>query len=117
MSSAARTPPRYVPTLTEVVYPVAAPTSDGGADATMPSGEVAEPESLGSMQEQMVHRVMQRVDVLIEQRLLDAITTVVQQHTKSLEPLLREEIEYVVRQSVSEAVAEELPLGRPAGVQ
>ena len=116
MPSAARTPPRYVPTLTEVVYPVTAPTPDRVADATTPPDEVAEPESFGSMQEQMIHRVMQRVDVLVEQRLLDAITTVVQQHTKSLEPLLREEIEYVVRQSVSEAVAEELPPGPPAGM-
>ncbi|TAM34981.1 MAG: hypothetical protein EPN61_16580 [Burkholderiaceae bacterium] len=117
MSSAARTPPRYVPTLTEVVYPSVAPTPDLAVDAKTTAEKIADSESFGSMQEQMIHRVMQRVDVLIEQRLLDAITTVVQQHTKSLEPLLREEIEYVVRQSVSEAVAEELPLGRPAGVQ
>jgi hypothetical protein len=116
MSGTARTPPRYVPTLTEVVYPVAAPTPDGAGDAAAPSGKVAGPEAFGSMQEQMVHRVMQRVDVLVEQRLLEAINTVVQQYTKSLEPLLREEIEYVVRQSVSEAVAEELPPAGPARV-
>lgn len=115
MSATARTPPRYVPTLTEVVYPVAVPTVQGAGDAAVPAGTLAEPESFGSMQEQMVHRVMQRVDVLVEQRLFEAINTVVQQYTKSLEPLLREEIEYVVRQSVSEAVAEELPAGDPAG--
>ena len=115
MPVAARTPPRYVPTLTEVVYPVVAPTPDPAVDAKTPADEVAETESVGSMQEQMIHRVMQRVDTLVEQRLLEAITTVVQQHAKSLEPVLREEIGYVVRQSVSEAIAEELPAGHPVG--
>ena len=94
---AARTPPRYVPTLTEVVYPIVVPPPDLAADAKTTVDKIADSESFGSMQEHMVHRVMQRVDVLVEQRLLEAITTVVQQHTKSLEPLLREEIEYVVR--------------------
>ncbi|MDR3454734.1 MAG: hypothetical protein P4L96_18375 [Rhodoferax sp.] len=116
MSRAARTPPRYVPTLTEIVTPVAEPAPDWVADVPVLPDEVTEPESFSSMQEQIVHRVMQRVNVLVEQRLLEAITTVVQQHTRSLEPLLREEIESVVRQSVSEAVAEELAIGSSAGI-
>ena len=116
MAGTARTPPRYVPTLTEIVTPVEAPAPQWAADAMALSDEAAEPESFGSMQEQMVHRVMQRVDVLVGQRLLEAVAAVVQQHTKSLEPLLREEIEDVVRQSVSEAIAEELAIGNPAGL-
>ena len=116
MSGAARTPPRYVPTLTEIVTPVEEPVPQWAGDAMALSDEAAEPESFSSMQEQMVHRVMQRVNVLVEQRLLEAIAAVVQQHTQSLEPLLREEIEEVVRQSVTEAIAEELAIGNPAGV-
>lgn len=116
MSGATRTPPRYVPTLTEIVTPVEEPAPQWAADALALSDEAAEPESFSSMQEQMVHRVMLRVDVLVEQRLLEAIAAVVQQHTRSLEPLLREEIEDVVRQSVSEAIAEELAIGNPAGL-
>ena len=50
MAGAPRTPPRYVPTLTEVVQPAAAP-AEGGA------------VSLEKLQEQMIHRVMQRVDL------------------------------------------------------
>jgi len=116
MPGAARTPPRYVPTLTEIVTPVEEPAPPWATDAMALSDEAAEPESFSSMQEQMVHRVMQRVDVLVEQRLLEAIAAVVQQHTRSLEPLLREEIEDVVRQSVSEAIAEELAIGSPDGM-
>ena len=65
-------------------------------------------------EEFMVHRVMQRVDVMLEKRLRDAIATVVQEQTRSVVPRLREEIESVVRHSVYEAVAEELAGGQPA---
>ena len=51
---------------------------------------------------------MQRVDLSLERRLREAIATLVLEHTRNLGPLLREEIELVVRQSVSDAVAQEL---------
>lgn len=102
MAAAPRTPPRYVPTLTEVVQPAAAP-EDGAA------------VSLEQLQEQVIHRVMQRVDLSLERRLREAIATLVLEHTRNLGPLLREEIELVVRQSVSDAVAQEL-VGRSGGV-
>ncbi|MDP1142499.1 hypothetical protein, partial [Klebsiella pneumoniae] len=60
-----------------------------------------------------VHRVMQRVDGILEQRLRDAIATVVQEQTRSVLPRLREEIESVVRHAVYEAVADELASGAP----
>jgi hypothetical protein len=101
MAAAPRTPPRYVPTLTEVVQPAAAP-EDGAA------------VSLEQLQEQVIHRVMQRVDLSLERRLREAIATLVLEHTRNLGPLLREEIELVVRQSVSDAVAQEL-VGRSGG--
>ena len=51
---------------------------------------------------------MQRVDVSLDHRLREAIAVVVQEQTRSVVPRLREEIEAVVRQSVYEAVADEL---------
>ncbi|WP_369858189.1 hypothetical protein [Acidovorax sp. 69] len=65
------------------------------------------------MEEYMVHRVMQRVDVVLDQRLREAIATVVQEQTRSVLPRLREEIESVVRHAVYEAVADELASGGP----
>ena len=59
-------------------------------------------------EESVVHRVMQRVDVGLDQRLRDAIATVLSEQTRSLLPRLREEVESVVRHVVYEAVAEEL---------
>ena len=48
------------------------------------------------------------LDVLLEQRLTEAIATVIHEQTRSIVPRLREEVESVVRQSVYEAVADEL---------
>ena len=64
-------------------------------------------------EEHLVHRVMQRVDVVLDQRLREAIATVVQEQTRSVLPRLREEIESVVRHAVYEAVADELASGAP----
>lgn len=64
------------------------------------------------VEEYMIHRVMQRVDVVLDQRLRDAIATVVQEQTRSVLPRLREEIESVVRHAVYEAVADELASGQ-----
>jgi hypothetical protein len=60
------------------------------------------------MQEQLVHRVLQRVDLVLNQRLREALSELVVSHTQSIEPLLRQEIELVVRDAVSAAVAQEL---------
>lgn len=103
-----KTPPQYVPTLTEVVQPLApdmphaAPALAQALHATPPSGLV---------EEQLVHRIMQRVDLLLERRLREAIATVVLEQTRSMAPALREEIEAVVRQTVSDALAQELTRG------
>lgn len=91
---AGRQPPRYVPTLTEVVKS-AAEAAPGVSDGSL-------------SQEQLIHRVMQRVDVTLERRLREAIAATVLEQTRAIGQLLREEIEQVVRQTVSQAFAEEL---------
>jgi hypothetical protein len=86
-----RTPPRFVPTLTEVVHSGAAPMA--------PTPAVSH--------EQIAQRVLQRVDLVLDRRLREAIATVVLEQTNLLTPLLRERLEQVVREVVTEAVAEE----------
>lgn len=90
-----KVPPRYVPTLTEVVTPVAS----AGAG----------PQAQRMTEEQLVHRVLQRIDLLLDARLREAIATVVIEQTRSLAPALREEIETVVRKTVADALAQEFP--------
>ncbi|MFI8616543.1 hypothetical protein ACIGHN_13660 [Acidovorax sp. NPDC077693] len=85
--------------------------------ASAPRAMVAPPAVARALpdgfEEYMVHRVMQRVDVVLDQRLREAIATVVQEQTRSVLPRLREEIESVVRHAVYEAVADELASGTP----
>jgi hypothetical protein len=142
-----KSPPRFVPTLTDVVRedpagrlqqepgvrPEAIPAlgMQPQTQAALPSSAQATPPPVTQpsaptlnhglppdLEEHLVHRVMQRVDLVLDMRLRDAIATVVQEQTRSMLPRLREEVESVVRQSVYEAVADELaadptrPLGR-----
>jgi hypothetical protein len=89
---ATRNPPRYVPTLTEVVKTSGAPTAS----------------PLDASEEQLVQRVMQRVDLALERRLREAIAAAVLEQTRSIAPLLRGEIEDAVREVVAQAFADEL---------
>ncbi|WP_395057286.1 hypothetical protein [Polaromonas sp.] len=98
-----RTPPspRFVPTLTEIVQPVRA--QDLAVDTPGPG----EPD-MKNLQEQMVHRVMQRVDLTLDRLLRETVGRLVLEHTQALAPSLRDEIEIVVRQSVNQAFEQEL---------
>jgi hypothetical protein len=118
----ARTPPRFVPTLTTVLEVPAEPASASPpapepepAVAADPSKAVAlGPQALLSevdafrVEEQLLHRVLQRVDLSLEERLSDTVSAAVQQQLDSMIPRLREEIETVLRELVSEALAREL---------
>ncbi|APW38135.1 hypothetical protein RD110_13790 [Rhodoferax koreense] len=127
-----RTPPRFVPTLTEVVQnePVSSPMSPPEPVApaafvpalsqlSAESDPTAEPKAMldvvatETLEDQIIHRVMQRVDLSLEQRLQQAVSAMVLAQTQLLVPRLREEIEFVVRQSVSDAVADELATRNP----
>ncbi|MDT0136192.1 hypothetical protein [Acidovorax sp. PRC11] len=79
--------------------------------AAAPSGPSVPPltaADFSGIEEMVIHRIIQRVDVVLDQRLREAIATVVQEQTRSMVPRLREEVESVVRHAVYEAVADEL---------
>ena len=111
-------PPRFVPTLTEVIRPMsvpAAPTAPPPAPlnasetsvTAAPLPPASSPAPSADIQEQMVQRVLQRVDLMLDRRLREVVGQLILEHTQSLAPRLREEIEDVVRQSVSQAFASE----------
>jgi len=99
-----------VPTLTDVVYPVDHFNLNHPINQPLPQTDFL--QSPVQLEDQIVHRVMQRVDLVLERRLREAVAQVILSQTQSLGPRLREEIELVVRESVSQAVAHELPQGR-----
>jgi hypothetical protein len=82
--SSTRTPPRFVPTLTEVVQ--GAPASLGGVPGVSP--------------DQLAQRVLQRVDLVLDRRVREAIATVVLEQTNALAPLLRERLETAVAEEM-----------------
>ncbi len=93
-------PPSYVPTLTEVVHPVATP------DSAFSAG-IAPDKAAAEMQELLVQRVLQRIDLMLERGLHDAIERLMLAHTRALMPRLHEEIGLVVRESVKQAFVQE----------
>jgi hypothetical protein len=118
MASILRTPPRFVPTLTTVLEVPAAPAvaRDGmPAPSAIPAGAVALPpeaqrseEELFRIEEHLLHRVLQRVDLSLEERLSDVVSAAVQHQLDAMVPHLRGEIEAALRALVVEALALEL---------
>ncbi|BEP61596.1 hypothetical protein GmRootV213_21500 [Variovorax sp. V213] len=122
MASTLRTPPRFVPTLTTVLdlpaetpaaepaSPVAAPAApiDPAEAVALPPAEQRSEAEIVRLEEQLLHRVLQRVDLSLEERLSDTVSAAVQQQLDAMVPRLREEIEAVLRALVIEAMAAEL---------
>lgn len=113
MSQPPRTPPRFVPTLTEVVdgqalAPQAPQAPQDSPRPALPAPAPALAAVPPGFEEYVVHRVMQRVDGILEHHLSEAIALVIEEQTRSMVPRLREEVESVVRHAVYEAVAQEL---------
>lgn len=95
-------PPRFVPTLTEVVHH--SPMTVKAVSVDKATGASALPTELEA---QMVQRVLQRIDLILERRLREAVGQMIMEHTQTLAPRLQEEIEKVVRQSVNQAFEQE----------
>jgi hypothetical protein len=122
MASTLRTPPRFVPTLTTVLdlpaepvgtepaSPAAAPAPpvDLAEAVALPPAEQRSEAEIVRLEEQLLHRVLQRVDLSLEERLSDTVSAAVQQQLDAMVPRLREEIEAVLRALVIEAMAAEL---------
>ena len=71
-----------------------------------------------ALEEQLLHRVMQRVDLQLEERLSDVVAAAVQAQLDLMVPRLRNEIEDVLRTLVTESLAQELqekPGSNPPG--
>ena len=115
MVSTLLVPPRFVPTLTTVVElepartgidaPVAAPTASDAPNHAQVA-LLSEPEAFG-FEEQLVHRVLQRIDLSLEERFGDTVRLAVQQQLDAMLPRLRDHIERLLRDGVVEALAQE----------
>lgn len=116
-------PLRLVPTLTEVVPPQALAAAPALSSRPSPeslelpapevdfSGAVAEAMAFSfDPQALMMRRVMQRVEHTLAQRLPDRVDQLIEAHMQALMPRLRQEIDAVVREAISQAFEKEAPL-------
>jgi hypothetical protein len=103
--SPTKVPPRYVPTLTEVVKPTARLGPDVPQQA--PAGQRTD-----NLEDLITLRVMQKVNLVLERRVREAVAQLVLEHTQTLMPRLMDEMEQVVRESVGQAMAQQQQLER-----
>ena len=122
-------PPVYVPTLTEIVHPVPdvpvlteiVPPALGSAPAI--ESVLVHAVNTTAIQALMVERVLRQIDAVLERRLHEATEQLIREHVCALLPQLLDEIELVVRESVSQAFEREMPAsrapaeGRPSGLE
>jgi transcriptional regulator of heat shock response len=101
--SSSSAPPRFVPTLTEVVHPPL-----GTDEAIFSANGGAAQASVIELEAQLEQRVLQRVDLILEQRLREVIGQLILEHTQTLVPQLREAIDTLVRQSINQAFEHEI---------
>lgn len=129
----ARQPPRFVPTLTDVVLEQSAPATQAQAPETLSTfapeplfeercavqqAEVAvvplpiqspvAGQDWSLMAQAMQVKVMERLDGALEERLRYALADLVQMHTQTLYQAIRQDVEQLVSVSVHEAIAQEL---------
>lgn len=119
MATSSKAPPRFVPTLTEVVVephaepkttPKTTPKPAPQEVPPLPAALVLPPEPSVPpeiLQEQWVQQLLQRVDGALNTHLHEAIAKVVQEQTRIALLRLGEEIEQVVRQVVRETIEQE----------
>lgn len=117
-------PPRYVPTLTEVITPAGQETPAVVWPAPAPHEphevwpfETLEPLPVAAPvpdDEERLLRVLQRVEVLLDRRLSAALSQAAESVSREFAQRLKLEMEPVIREAVSEAVAEEFnPTNHP----
>lgn len=105
-----RLPPSFVPTLTEVLGEGGRvePTVSAYPTPPTPAPPAVTDARWLAFEDQVVQRVLQRVDLTLERRLHEALAELLASQTRSLMPRLRDEIETVVRRAINDAVAQEM---------
>lgn len=92
--------PRYLPTLTEVVAPVSEATASPAPEDPPPAPALDT--------DAVVERVMQRLAPVLHAKLSEIVANLVEQEIRALQPRLLQEVELMARESMAQALADEL---------
>ena len=96
-------PPRFVPTLTEVVSPSQFVGSQPSSDEAL-SSRVAPQVALS--QEELVRQVLLKIDVTLERRLRELVGQLVLEQSHTLLPALRLDLEMLVRETATQLISQ-----------
>jgi hypothetical protein len=111
-----RIPPRFVPTLTQVIEAgpslpeaddVERSTHSASVMALDPGERLVEAET-ARLEDRLLHRVMARIDPLLDARLNDAVANAVEAQLDVMVPRLRRDMQAVLRTLISDALASEI---------
>ena len=119
MPTKAKQPPRFLPTLTEVVQtsagvPKASPGEAAFAAPLKTARQSSADAESPSLVDMNVSKILFRLEVPLQNRLKLAVSEIIQGHVDALMPLIAQEIEAVVRETVREGVTAELVRSRKA---
>ena len=120
MPTKAKQPPRFLPTLTEVVQTSAGVPKANPGEASFAAPLKTARQSSGadedspSLVEMNVSKILFRLEVPLQNRLKLAVGEIIQGHVDALMPLIAQEIDAVVRETVREGVSAELVRSRKA---
>lgn len=104
-----KTPPRYVPTLTQVVteQPTSRGTASGSVSAVNPSSSVSPlptHELAQQLRQQLLTRTRQYIDIQLQRRVREAVSQLALAHAHKLLEALQPQLEATITQVVEEAV-------------
>lgn len=99
-----------------VMAPSTSPTAPRAVDArhaAAPSMVAIRPDDVVAIEEELLHRVLQRVDLRLEEALTDVVSEAVQQQLDAMIPVIRARLEGRLRTLIGEALAHELDPAEP----
>ncbi len=99
MTPTSGTPPRYVPTLTEVV---SLPPSSTLTPATQSPADT--PKDAVDMDQVLADRIIQRLMPVMQIKLREIVASVIHEEIRAMEPRLMQEVESMARQTVTQAL-------------
>ena len=119
--SLARTPPRFVPTLTQVVVPQELPEPAALAEPSKspvllvqpsPTAHLLMAQNLQQLQQRVVDHVLHQMDATLERSMREVVSAVALSHAneiaQDLRPAIETTVKAMVEQAVSAALAEAL---------
>jgi hypothetical protein len=105
-----KTPPRYVPTLTQVIDAKAAPlpTATQAPTAQTRAAAPDATELAQQLRQQLLLRSRQYIDIELQKRIREAVSQLALEHAHKLFEELQPQLETTVSQVIDEAIAQAL---------